>query len=101
MKNKNEWVQIEQTILTPTERAEGLPEETRICPYVMRVNGHLLADAEEGALCEIRTLAGRVLRGRLLADAPAFNHSYGRVIGELIDVRCELRQIMREYAAHA
>lgn len=92
MKTKGEWVQIESVVLPPDQRADNLPVETRACPYIMRLNGYLLDDAAEGQACAIRTLAGRKVAGRLLSEEPAYEHSYGRVIKELIDVRAELRR---------
>ena len=40
------WVEIEQIVLTPEERAPSLPPETQAVPYVMRVSGFLLEDAD-------------------------------------------------------
>ena len=36
---KGTWVEIEQVILTPEERATNLPEDTKKTPYVLRVSG--------------------------------------------------------------
>ena len=43
---KGTWVQIEQVLLTPAERAPSLPEDTRQVPYVLRVSGFLLEDGD-------------------------------------------------------
>ena len=40
--SKGTWVQIEQVVLEPAERAPTLPADTREVPYVMRVSGFLL-----------------------------------------------------------
>jgi hypothetical protein len=37
------WVEIEQVILTPDQRAPSLPEDTRQVPYVLRVSGFLIS----------------------------------------------------------
>ena len=101
MKTKGDWVQIEAVVLTPEQRQVSLPASTRECPYVMRLNGYLAADAAEGQDCQIRTLAGRYVKGRLLSGEPAYGHSYGRVIKELLDVRGEVQCLMRGDASHA
>ena len=100
MKAKGDWVQIEAVMLTPEQRPGSLPASTRACSYIMRCNGYLMADAAEGQDCQIRTLAGRHVKGRLLAAEPAYGHSYGRVIKELLDVRGELQCLMRRDASH-
>ena len=53
------WVEIEQVILNPKQRAPSLPEDTRKVPYVMRVSGFLLEPAELGRGVHIRTIIGR------------------------------------------
>ena len=42
------WVEVEQVVLDPGERAPTLPEDTREVPYVLRVSGFLLEDAGLG-----------------------------------------------------
>ena len=43
---KGTWVEIERVLLKPEERAPNLPEDTRTCPYVLRISGFLQEDAE-------------------------------------------------------
>ena len=45
---KGTWVEIERVLLKPEERAPNLPEDTRKCPYVLRVSGFLQDDASVG-----------------------------------------------------
>lgn len=80
------WVEIEQIILTPAERAPTLPEDTKKVPYVLNVAGFLLADAELGAPARIRTLIGRELEGTLKAVNPSYTHSFGTVVPELLTI---------------
>lgn len=90
------WVQIERTILKPEERPDSLPPETRVCPYVLRVNGFLLKDSAIGNSVTVQTLAGRDETGILIAGAPEYGHSFGRPVQELLEVRRELSALRRE-----
>ncbi len=80
------WVQIEQVLLTPAERAPTLPEDTRQVPYVLRVSGFLLADAELEKDARIRTLIGRELSGALKTVNPSYTHSFGETVPELLEI---------------
>ena len=80
------WVQIEQVLLTPAERAPTLPEDTRQVPYVLRVSGFLLEDAELEKDARIRTLIGRELSGALKTVNPSYTHSFGETVPELLEI---------------
>lgn len=80
------WVQIERRVLEPAERAPNLPDDTRQLPYVLRVSGFLLEDAELGAEARVRTLIGRELRGSLTAVNPSYEHSFGETVPELLEI---------------
>ena len=83
------WVEIEQIILTPEERAPSLPEETKKVPYMLNVSGFLLDDGVLGATVRIRTLIGRVLEGTLKRINPSYRHSFGEVVPELLTIGLE------------
>lgn len=83
---KGTWVEIEQVVLTPVERAPTLPADTRQVPYMLRVSGFLLDDAEIGQEVRICTLIGRVLSGTLKTINPSYTHSFGQTIQELLDI---------------
>ncbi len=83
------WVEIEKIILAPEQRAPTLPEDTRQVPYVMRVAGFLLKDAEIGAEARIKTLIGRELDGVLTTVNPSYAHSFGKVVPELLSIGLE------------
>ena len=80
------WVQIEQILLEPHERAPTLPEDTRATPYVLLVAGFLVEDAELGAPARVRTLIGRELAGTLKAVNPGYSHSFGETVPELLGI---------------
>ena len=83
---KGTWVQIEQVLLTPAERAPTLPEDTRQVPYVLRVSGFLLEDAELDKEARVRTLIGRELSGALKTVNPSYTHSFGETVPELLEI---------------
>ncbi|HQJ11683.1 MAG TPA: 2-amino-4-oxopentanoate thiolase subunit OrtA [Anaerolineae bacterium] len=84
--SKGTWVEIEQIVLKPEERAPSLPPETQAVPYVMRVSGFLLEDADLGQEVRIRTLIGRELRGTLRVINPSYTHSFGETVPELLTI---------------
>ena len=84
--SKGTWVQVEQVVLEPAERAPTLPEDTRRVPYVLRVSGFLLEDAVIGADARVRTLIGRELSGSLTTVNPSYDHSFGETVAELLDI---------------
>ena len=83
------WVEIEQIILTPEERALSLPEETKQVPYMLNVSGFLLDDGVMGATVRIRTLIGREMEGTLKQVNPSYRHSFGEVVPELLRIGLE------------
>lgn len=87
------WVEIEQVLLTPEERAPSLPPETKAVPYVMRVSGFLAEDAELGQEVAIRTLIGRELRGTLRVVTPGYAHSFGETVPELLTIGTEAEEL--------
>jgi len=80
------WVEIEKIILTPEQRAPTLPEDTKKVPYVLNVSGFLLEDAELGSEVRIRTLIGRELEGTLKTVNPSYEHTFGKVVPELLRI---------------
>lgn len=80
------WVEIENVLLTPEQRAPQVPEDTRSTPYVMRVSGFLCEDSMLGKKATIKTLIGRELTGILRVVRPCYIHSFGETIEELLDI---------------
>ncbi|MCU0489315.1 MAG: 2-amino-4-oxopentanoate thiolase subunit OrtA [Anaerolineales bacterium] len=83
------WVEIEQVVLTPEQRAPSLPDDTRQVPYVLRVAGFLLEAANLGEPARIRTLIGRELSGVLKTINPSYTHSFGETVPELLSIGME------------
>ncbi len=86
---KGTWVEIEQVVLKPEERASSLPADTKQVPYILRVSGFLLEDAEIGQEVSIKTIIGRKLRGELKVINPSYRHNFGTVITELLTIGTE------------
>jgi len=86
---KGTWVEIEQVVLKPEERAPSVPEDTKQVPYVLRVSGFLLEAAELGAEVQIRTIIGRELSGVLRTVNPSYSHSFGTTVPELLTIGTE------------
>jgi len=91
---KGSWVQIEQVVLRPEERAPQVPEATKAVPLMLWVKGTLLEDATLGETVEIETAIGRRLSGRLVAENPPYIHGFGRPIPELLAVGKEFRALI-------
>jgi len=83
---KGTWVEIEQVILTPEQRAPSLPEDTRNVPYVMRVSGFLVEPAALGEPARIKSLIGREISGTLRQVNPSYSHSFGATVAELLTI---------------
>jgi hypothetical protein len=83
---KGTWVEIEQIVLKPEERAPTLPEDTRKVPYVLHVSGFLLEDAMLGQEARIKTVIGRELQGKVLVVNPSYSHSFGDTVPELLTI---------------
>jgi hypothetical protein len=86
------WVEIEQIILSPEQRAPTLPEDTRQTPYVMRASGFLIEAAQPGGPARIRTVIGRELSGTLKTVNPGYAHSFGETVPELLNIGNEVER---------
>ncbi len=90
---KGSWVQIEQVVLEPEERAPQVPEDTKAVPLKLWVKGTLLEDASIGDTVEIETAIGRRLTGKLVAENPPYTHGFGRPVPELLTLGNEFRAL--------
>lgn len=83
---KGTWVEIERVLLQPEDRAPNLPEETRSCPYVLRISGFLQEDAGLGAQVTVHSLIGHPHQGVLKVVNPSYSHSFGATVPELLHI---------------
>ena len=92
MVKKQTWVQIKKTILTPGERAENIPDDSKSVPLYMWVKGYITTDGKIGDIVTITTITGRTEEGELIAVNPAYTHNYGNFIGELQEISKDVRR---------
>jgi hypothetical protein len=86
------WVQIHLEVLEAGNRLSQVPPETQAVALEMRVRGIALHEAALGEPMQIRTTAGRVLRGTLVDLAPRYDHDFGAGVPELVLAGLELAQ---------
>ncbi len=84
------WVEIERVLLKPEQRAANLPADTAKTPYILRISGFLLEDADLGQEVRVRSLIGHEHRGVLRLVNPSYNHSFGNTVPELLKIGREL-----------
>ncbi|MBG9980126.1 2-amino-4-oxopentanoate thiolase subunit OrtA [Facklamia lactis] len=96
MAKKGEWVQIKNIVLSPTERAPQVPEDTKQVPLVMWVKGFLNNDGEIGEEVQITTVTGREVVGELVVEQPYFDHSFGEYVPEITEIHSQLSKEMEE-----
>ncbi len=97
---KGEWVRIHTVVLKPGQRAPRLPEETLQAPLEMWVKGILLEEtASAGDDVTVRTMTGRIVKGRLNDIHPTWIHSFGSFVPVLQDIGMELRALMEDSGA--
>ena len=87
MIKQGSWVQIKKIVLCPEERAENIPEDTKLVPLVMWTKGYLLDDAKIGDTVKIKTVVGRIEEGILTEANPTFRHDYGDFVMEILKIR--------------
>jgi len=87
MIEKNSFVRIRKTVLKPEERSNNLPEDTKKVPYKMWVKGFLQEESELFDYVEIKTVTGRLEKGRLKEANPTYRHSFGDFVPEELKLR--------------
>jgi len=94
MAKKGDYVNIYNVVLTPTERAPQVPEDTKSVPLEMWVRGFLTEDGEIGDDVTIETITGRKVSGKIVQIAPTYEHSFGKHIPEIYEIGKQLRSIL-------
>jgi 2-amino-4-ketopentanoate thiolase alpha subunit len=94
-----DWVEVERTILDPSQRSKNLPPETAEKPLLMWVKGFALADGALGEEMTVETMTGRRVSGTLSAVNPGYYHTFGDPIPELVHVGRDLRDQLAAYRA--
>ncbi len=90
---KNDWVEIENIVLTAEERAPQVPDDTKKTPLMMWTKGFLVDDeAKIGDEVTIKTLSGRITKGKLVTINPRHVHDFGNPVHELLEIGMELKE---------
>lgn len=92
-----DWVEVEWVLLTPEERAAGLPAETASKPLTVWVKGFARAGASIGDDLTVETMTGRAVTGHLSDLEPGYFHTFGKPIAELAHVGADLRARLATY----
>lgn len=96
MIKKGTWVLIHNIVLTPQERSDNIPVETKKVPLELWIKGFLLEDSELGQKVKIETITNRIVEGVLLEENPAYKHSFGKYIPEISKIDKQLSDILWE-----
>lgn len=94
-----QWVEIGHVLLEPADRAANLPEETAGKPLLVWVKGFALTEAALGQACEVETMTGRVVGGKLSDLDPAYTHTFGSQPPEIARVGRDLRARLAAWRA--
>ena len=94
MIKKGSWVNVRSTILEPSERAKGIPQDTSEVPLIMWVKGSLQEDAELNSLVTVRTRMGRLEKGILEEVNPSTSVDYGDFVPEILEIGEKARGIL-------
>lgn len=94
---KGDWVRIHRILMQVGQRASQVPEDTANVPLEMWDKGFLLNEkAKNGDEVRIRTIIGREVEGTLIEVNPAYAHSFGNCIPEILRIDRDLKTLMQE-----
>jgi 2-amino-4-ketopentanoate thiolase alpha subunit len=94
MIKKGTWVEVEEVVLTPEERSSAIPEETKKTPLKVWVRGNCMKDCSIGEEVEVATLTGRILKGVVVEEKPAYRYGFGEYIEEIQFIGRQAREIL-------
>ncbi|AWI06304.1 2-amino-4-oxopentanoate thiolase subunit OrtA [Clostridium drakei] len=95
MIKKGTWVEVEEIVLIPEERAKNIPEETKKTPLKCWIRGNCLNDCKLGDEVNVETNVGRIARGKVVDVEPGYYHSFGRYISELGYIGKQARDMIK------
>jgi hypothetical protein len=96
MIKKGTWVEIEEIVLTPEERSQAIPEETKKTPLKCWIRGNCLSDCEIGQEVKVETNVGRTAKGTVVEVEPGYHHSFGKYVAELGHIGKQAKEILIE-----
>ncbi|MBU3172584.1 2-amino-4-oxopentanoate thiolase subunit OrtA [Clostridium estertheticum] len=96
MIKKGTWVEVEEIVLTPKDRAKNIPDETKKTPLKCWIRGKCLSDCELGNEVHVETNVGRNARGIVVQIEPGYYHTYGKYVDEISNIGKQAREIISQ-----
>lgn len=91
------WVEIENQVLSSSERAPQVPDDTKLTPLIMWTRGFLIEEtASMNDSVSVITLSGRVVEGKLVKINPNFEHNFGKTVSELLKTGVNLKEDLKD-----
>lgn len=94
MIKKGTWVEVEEIVLIPEERAKSIPEVTQKTPLKCWIRGNCLSDCELGEEVQVETNVGRIAIGTVVEIEPGYYHTYGKYVKEISNIGKQAREII-------
>ena len=94
MIKKGTWVEVEEIVLTPKDRAVNIPDETKKTPLKCWIRGKCLSDCELGKDVQVETNVGRIARGIIVEIEPGYYHTYGKYVEEISNIGKQAREMI-------
>lgn len=91
---KGTWVEVEEIVLNKEERSSNLPEDTKKTPLMVWIRGFCIENCEIGQVVGVKTLAGRILSGKVVEIKPNYKHGFGDYIEEISHIGQQARDIL-------
>jgi 2-amino-4-ketopentanoate thiolase alpha subunit len=92
------WTELEWLVLSPEERANGCPPDTRQLPYMARARG-MAAHPVIGTEAEVSTASGRRIRGRVRELEPGYEHTFGHPLPQWVHMKNHIRELVASRSA--
>ncbi|MBX4270229.1 2-amino-4-oxopentanoate thiolase subunit OrtA [Clostridium estertheticum] len=96
MIKKGTWVEVEEIVLTPKDRAKNIPDETKKTPLKCWIRGKCLSDCELGNEMQVETNVGRIATGIVVQIEPGYYHTYGKYVEEISNIGKQAREIISQ-----
>ncbi|MBC2400003.1 small nuclear ribonucleoprotein (snRNP)-like protein [Clostridium tetanomorphum] len=96
MIKKGTWVEVEEIVLAPEDRAKNIPEETRKTPLKCWIRGNCLDDCDIGSEVQVETVVGRIVKGKVVEVEPGYYHSFGKYVKEIEYIGREARALIKK-----
>ncbi|MGV8980423.1 2-amino-4-oxopentanoate thiolase subunit OrtA [Clostridium sp.] len=96
MIKKGTWVEVEEIVLLPEDRATNIPDETKKTPLKSWTRGKCLSDCELGEQAKVETNIGRIASGKIVDIEPGYYHTYGRYVEEISNIGKQAREIIKK-----